>query len=544
MGNSTSISPPEQQIDYRALAEQRGKQNEALQAQLKEANDKITELTFQLEQLRRMVFGSRRERYVPSDPNVVQGELFEGLAPDMGEHCEVAGSREVSYVKTRTVKPEVFHPGRTRLPENLRREDVILEPAEDTSGCRKIGEEVTEELDYVPAELFVRRYIRPKYLCPTTEKEPAHKKGSKLEDGSRIIIADMPMRPVHKCIAGSGLLTQVVIDKYADHLPLNRQLQRYSRLGINLPMSTITGWVDSVAKLLEPLGAGLTETVVSSDYLHVDETTIRVLKKHNKGPGKNGSKEPPDSAHRGYFWVYHDSINKLVYFDYQPGRGREGPSGILNNFKGYLQVDGYEVYESFGKKPGITLVGCLAHARRKFHEALQNDEQRAGYVLEQMKILYNIEKEIKDKPYEDKKQERQDKALPVLNELGEWIKNELLKVPPKSAIGKALSYSAARWNNFKVYVEDGRLDIDNNAVERSIRPVTVGRKNFLFCGSHKSARNTAMIYSLLGTCKLHDVNPCVWLKDVIERIPTHPEDKIDELLPHIWCKQRSDNIPE
>lgn len=543
MENSTSISPPEQQVDYRALSEQLGEQTKELEAQLKASNDKVAELSFQLDQLRRMIFGAKRERYVPSDPNVVQGGLFEGREPDLGEHCTIAGSKEVTYIKAKTVKPKLFHPGRASLPENLRREDVILEPQEDTAGYKKIGEEITEELDYIPPELFVRRYIRPKYVCQA-EVESKHTKGAKQADGSTIIIAEMPMRPIHKCIAGSGLLTQVIIDKYADHLPLNRQLQRYSRLGIDLPISTITGWVDGVAKLLEPLGAALTETVVNSDYLHVDETTIQVLKKHNKGPGKNSPKEPPDSSHRGYFWVYHDSINKLVYFDYQPGRGREGPSGILNNFKGYLQVDGYEVYESFGKRPGITLLGCLAHARRKYYDALKNDEQRAGYVLEQMKVLYNLEKEIKDKSYETKKQERQERALPVLNELGEWIKDELLKVPPKSAIGQALSYSAARWNKFKVYTTDGRLKIDNNPVERQVRPVTVGRKNFLFCGSHKAARNTGIIYSLMGTCKLHDVNPYLWLKDVIERMPTHPADKMNELLPHIWCKQRSDNVPD
>ena len=335
----------------------------------------------------------------------------------------------------------------------------------------------------------------------------------------------MPVRPIDKAIAGPGLLAQVVIDKYVDHLPLYRQMQRFERAGVKLSYSTITDWVSGTCKLITPLYEALKAEVLQSSYLHADETPIKVLDKEKSG-----------KTHRGYFWVYNNSPGKLVLFDYQQGRGEQGPQGILKDFNGYLQTDGYQVYEPFDKKDGVTLLHCMAHARRYFVEARDNDAARADYVLVRMQQLYTIERQCKEKglTYEQRKEVRCTEAMPVLDELGRWMKEQYKETFPKSPIGKALAYSIERWGRLCLYTTNGMLNIDNNPVENSIRPVAIGRKNYLFCGSHEAAQRTAMLYSLLGTCKLHGVNPFTWLKNILERTPTFPINQIKELLPHRW----------
>jgi transposase len=332
-------------------------------------------------------------------------------------------------------------------------------------------------------------------------------------------------RPLPKAIAGAGLLTQIVIDKYVDHLPLHRQQERFKREGVNIAYSTITDWVSNTCKLIEPLYDSLKKQVLTSDYLHADETPIRVLDKDKKG-----------ETHRGYYWVYHNSLSDLVLFDYQPGRGRDGPQSILKDFKGHLQTDGYAVYDIFEERKDITLLHCMAHARRKFYEAQDNDAMRARHVLEQIQLLYEIERKAKEKNLTQPQTAdlRQQEALPILQSLGSWMKQAYTQVLPRSVIGKALGYSIDRWDALCLYTTDGKLNIDNNPVENAIRPAAIGRKNYLFAGSHEAAQRSAMLYSLLGTCKLHDVNPFKWLKTVLSNIATHPINRIHELLPHNW----------
>ncbi len=500
-------------IDYQALYE-------ASERRSAELEFKVMELTHQLQKLQKMIFGSRSERFVPERAGSVQPVLFE--VETEGESCQVTGAKQVAYIKTQVSKaPDPLnHPGRMKLPDHLRRERIILEPCQQVSGCKKIGEQITEELEYKPGELYVNQYIRPKYSCPVPGEDTA----------TRIIIAELPTRPIDKCIAGPGLLAQIIIDKYVDHLPLNRQMERFSRGGVNLPITTITGWVSSVCHLIEPLEKALTEQVLQAGYLHADETPIKVLDKDKKG-----------KSHKGWFWVYHDSIDKLVFFDYQPGRGRAGPENILKGFLGYIQSDGYDAYDHFDEKQGITQLHCMAHARRKFDEAKDNDKARAEYALGQIKLLYDIERECKEMGYDERKQIRVEKAVPILEELGKWMTWEYEQAPAlKSAIKEALAYSIKRWDKLSRYTTDGKLNIDNNPVERSIRPVAIGRKNYLFCGSHEAAKRAAMLYSLMGTCKLHGINPYEWLKDVLMRIPDHPINRINELLPHNWNKQRAE----
>lgn len=468
----------------------------------------IAALKGELEVLKKMIFGSRQERFHADQNNPSQLRL--DMEADQVAACNVVEAKRVTYTRTTTATEQKSHPLRMKLPEHLERKEVIIEPLEDMTGLRRIGEEITEELDYEPGRLFVRRYIRPKYVSG---------------DNQKILIAPMVDRPLPKAIAGAGLLTQIVIDKYMDHLPLNRQMERLKREGITLPYSTLTDWVSATCRLLEPLYEALKKEVAGSDYLHVDETPVKVLDKDKKG-----------TTHRGYFWVYHNSLADLVLFDYQMGRGREGPEGMLEGFKGYLQSDGYSAYEIFSGREGVKLLHCMAHARRKFFEAQNNDAERARYVLTRMQLLYDIERRCRQQQLSEQQvyELRQKEAVPVLEALGEWMKKACTEVLPKSAMGQALAYSITRWKELMVYASDGKLHIDNNPVERSIRPVAVGRKNYLFCGSHEAAQRSAMLYSLMGTCKLHGINPFIYLKDVLTRIALHPVNKVGELLPHHW----------
>lgn len=473
---------------------------------------RILALEQQLSQLQKMIFGSRQERFVPSDVNNPQLSL--GIQAESTATINIASTKQISYTRTNVAveqKP-LHHPGRMKLPEHLRREELIIEPVEDITDCKRMGEEITEVLEYEPGELFVKKYVRPKYAKP-------HNSG--------VVIGELPVRPLEKAMAGEGLLSQIIIDKYVDHLPLYRQMQRFERSGVKLAYSTLTDWVSNTCQLITPLFEALKKQVLQSRYLHADETPIKVMDKDKKG-----------ETHRGYYWVYQNSIDKLLFFDYQEGRGREGPMEILENFSGYLQTDGYGVYEVFDKKANITLIHCMAHARRMFNEALDNDSSVAEHALQEIQKLYAIERSCKEQllNVEQIKVIRQQQSVPVLQALGEWMKQEYIKALPKSTIGKALAYSIERWERLSRYTANGILNIDNNPVENSIRPVALGRKNYLFAGSHEAAKRSGMLYSLLGTCKMHGVEPINWLKDVLLRIPTHPINRISELLPHRYHK--------
>lgn len=461
----------------------------------------------ELAQLKKIIFGSKQERFVASGA-ITPEQLSLNIQAEAIAAVKITDAKKISYTKlTKEITPAKLHPGRNPLPEHLERREQMILPAEDTTQLKKIGEEITEELEYEPGKLFVNKIIRPKFAKP---------------GGEGVLIAPMIERPLPKAIAGPGLLAQIIIDKYVDHLPLHRQMERFKRDGVNMAYSTLTDMVSGTCSLITPLYEALKSSILRLDYLHADETPVKVLDKDKKG-----------QTHRGYFWVYHSSIERMVLFDYQPGRGREGPQQILQNFKGFLQTDGYSVYDFFKEKEDITVLHCMAHARRMFYEAQSNDAHRAAYGLEQFASLYAIERSIKDQQLtqEQALQVRQEQAVPVLQSFGKWMKEQYLQTLPKSTIGKALGYSIERWNELSIYATDGKLNIDNNPVENSIRPVAIGRKNYLFAGSHEAAQRSAMLYSLLGTCKLNGINPFIWLRETLRQIATHPINKIEELLP-------------
>ncbi len=462
-------------------------------------------LKHELDKLKRMIFGSKSERFIPADP----GQLTLDMELELQQPPE-AEKETISY--TRTKPKEEKKPGHARmpLPAHLPREEYIIEPQEDVSNCKKIGENITEILEYKPGKLYVKKYIRPKYARPN-------------EEG--IITGELPTLPIPRGNAGPGLLTQLIISKYVDHLPFYRQVQQFRRQDVIIAESTINDWFRATCNLLDPLYEKMKDRLLQTDYLMADETPIRVLTSQKK-----------NASHKGYHWVYYSPVEKIVCFDYQKGRSREGPMEFLKNFKGALQSDGYKAYNIFGEKQGVHLLACMAHARRKFDEAKDNDFQRATIALEYIQQLYKTERKARqeDLSPEARKQLRENESIPVLLELEAWLKKELVKVLPKSAIGQAIAYTLNLWKRLEAYTEDGRYEIDNNLVENSIRPVALGRKNYLFAGSHEGAKRAAMMYSFLGTCKQNDVEPFAWLKDVIDRIPDHKANRLMELLPQNW----------
>ena len=486
------------EVDYKALYEQ--------------SQMRIIALEQQLAQLQKMIFGSRHERFIPAEPTHPQLSL--DLAAEAVATATITSTKQISYTRhTIAAEPRpLVHPGRMKLPESLRREEIIIEPTEATSDCKKMGEEITEVLEYEPGELYVKQYKRPKYAKP---------------DNSGVVIGKLPSRPLEKAMAGEGLLAQIVIDKYIDHLPLHRQMQRFERAGVKLAYSTLTDWVSGTCRLIEPLFEALKKEVLQSSYLHADETPIKVMDKDKKG-----------ETHRGYYWVYQNSIDKIVFFDYQEGRGREGPAEILKDFKGHLQTDGYVAYDAFAQRRDITLIHCMAHERRMFNDALKNDQARASHALQEIQKLYAIERSCRERAlgFEEIRVVRRAESVPVLIQLGAWMKEQYVQTLPKSAIRQALAYSIERWERLSRYTENGMLNIDNNPVENSIRPVALGRKNYLFAGSHEAAKRSGMLYSLLGTCKMHGIEPCGWLKDVLRQIADHPVNKVQDLLPHRYKK--------
>ena len=479
-------------------------ENAKLKEQIAQHEQKYKSLQEQFNQILKLVNGFKSERLKQSDIAENQPTLFQELPEAKQEEEE---QETITYHRKKKK-----HNGRNKLPENLPVKEIIIEPEEDTEGLVKIGEEVTETLDYTPASLIKRRTIRPKYAKA---------------DGDSVIIGDLPSRPIEKCIAESSLLAYILVSKFVDHLPLYRLIQKFSREYNWKPAeSTLCGWVDSSCKLLDPLYNKLKQKILSSDYIQADESPIKVL-----------DKDKVRSTHQGYQWVYHSPLNNLVLFNYRKGRGQHGPKEILADFQGYLQCDGYRVYDNIGQQKGITLVGCLAHARRKFYHAIDNDPQRAKYALKIFAEIYKLDKEINNE-YEDDYQKIQEQRLakikPLLERIKSWIEENNLSVIPKSAIAKAMRYFIEQYPKLEAIFLDPRLKLDNNLIENKIRPLALGRKNYLFAGSHRAAQNIAMIYSFFASCKANDVNPYDWLNDILEKLPDWNIQKLEELLPNQW----------
>ncbi len=504
---------------------------EEAEATIKEQKDEIKKLTDQLAWYRRKFWKSSTEKYIPEDPNQRKID-FDGLdvLPEEKGLIENAVSQINSYERR---KPEKKNkPVRQPLPDHLRREIEVIEPEGIDDNWERIGQEVTEILEHKPGEFFVRQIIRPIYAL---KKELQQSEDVSGEDrtSKNVKTAALPLLPLPRSNAGASLLAELLMGKYMLHLPFHRQIELFKHAGVSLPASTVNGWFMASSDLLRAMYYRLRELVLSSDYIQVDESTVPVIDNKKK------------RAVKAYLWVVRSVMGKMVFFHYDKGsRAQKVVIELLHNFKGAVQTDGYDVYSIYENKKGVLLLGCWAHARRKYTEALKEDKSGAEYALEQIGMLYKVEAmaDDQDLDYAQRAELRQRLAYPILVAFEKWVLNYLPKAIPGGRMHRALRYTYNLFQRLSRYHLDGRYKPDNNLVENAIRPLSLGRKNFMFCGNHDAAENAAIMYSLFGCCKAVDVNPREWLTDVLTRIPEYNanyELDLADLLPHKWKESKS-----
>jgi transposase len=408
--------------------------------------------------------------------------------------------------------------GRRPMPSHLKRERIVHDLADGEKHCqtcaqdlRPIGEETSERYEYIPAQVIVIEDVCKKYACACTVKT-----------------AGKPAQPIEKSTAGAGLLTQVIVAKYADHLPLHRQAKMFRRWGVELSDQTMGDWMRQCAELLDPLYERLKRFVLASKVVQTDDTPVKVL-----------DRQLPH-ARKGRIWPYvGDRDHPAAVYDYTPTRGRAGPEKFLDNYRGHLQADAYVAYDSFFTDPqrGMVEVGCWAHARRHFHDALESDRTRMSAVLLMIAQLYAIEKVARRRELrgEALRIVREQGARPVLDRLHEYLQEIQDQLLPKSEAGQAVAYTLKNWTALTRYCDDGDLSIDNNAAERVLRGIAVGRGNWTFFGSDTGGKTAAVLRSFVTSCELVKIDPFAWFRDVLDRIAVHPITKLDELLPHRWA---------
>lgn len=488
--------------------------------------DKIKQLTDQLAWYRRKFWKASSEKFIPQDPSQRRID-FNGLdvLPQEEEAIKEAAKEIVSYERRKAEK-EKRQPVRLPLPENLRREEEVIEPEDIDENWIRIGEDVTEVLEHKPGELYVRRIVRPKYAL---RKGLQQLREENEETGQKNMkIAALPLLPLPRSNAGASLLAELLMGKYVYHLPFHRSIAMFKLAGVSIPASTVNGWFGGSSDLLRALYYRLRDIVLATDYIQVDESTVPVIN---------------DEKHRAvksYLWVVRSVMDNLMFFHYDKGsRAQKVVIELLRDYQGAIQTDGYEAYSIYENKKGVLLLGCWAHARRKFNDALKEDETGARYALEQIGMLYNVEAMATDQQldHDQRAALRERLAYPILCAFEKWIVNYYPKALLQGRMYKALTYTYSLFQRLSRYHLDGRYQIDNNLVENAIRPLALGRKNYLFCGNHDAAENAAIMYSLLGCCKSCDVNPRQWLTDVLTRIPAYNNDysrDLAELLPHNW----------
>jgi transposase len=475
--------------------------------QLQHKDNKLLQLEEQIKLLLSKRFGTSSERH----PG--QHELFDEAEQETAE-AEPLEPPEVTVASDTKKKP-----GRKPLPEQLPRVEVIHDLPEDEKVCahdghplHKIGEDVSEQLDIVPARIQVIRNIRVKYGCRHCEEG--------------VITAPIPTQIIPKSIATPGLLAYVAVSKYLDALPLYRLEKLFERIGVTLSRRTLSAWMVQTAGILGPLMVLLQGQLRSGRVLHMDETRVQVLAEEGKM-----------ATSQSYMWVTRSggSDPPIVWYQYEPGRGRDVPMRLLQDFKGHLVTDGYAGYKAITARAEVTGVGCWAHARRKFDEALKvqggKKAGRAQYVLNEIRKLYAIERDIKSLSPNEKCEQRQARARPVVAKMRLWLDKSLPEVAPKTTLGKALGYLSREWPRLVHYLDNGELPIDNNACENAVRPFVIGRKNWLFSQSVKGAAASATIYSLIETARLNGHEPYRYLRYVLTEIAKGNE-HYEALLPH------------
>lgn len=497
----------------------------------------IEQLQHQLQSLLRRLYGKSSEKIDPKQM-VLFETLLNGLAPRTDAPTEE--STPASSNENRKGH------GRRRLPSDLPRQKIVHDLPEDEKPCpccgtmrHVIGQEVSEQLDYVPAKLTVIEHVRLTYACRHCEQSTA-------EGGSQVITADKPASPIEKGLAAPGLLSYVIVSKYSDHLPLYRLETILERHGIEIARSTMCDWAAQCADLLRPLHELMTAQVLQSRIIHTDDTPVEVLDRHRT------------QARTGRFWVYQgDQDHPQTVFTYTASRSRDGPRGFLRGWSGFLQADAFGGYDGIyaGEVGGrVTEVACWAHARRKFYEARTSDAAASTQALAYIRLLYDVEDQAAERfESQDAVTDhrplsairhalRQERAVPRLEQFKAWLQSQQAEhggpVLPKSPMGQAITYALNQWEALCVYTTDGDLAIDNNAAENALRRVAIGRKNWLFCGSDNGGHTAAILFSLIATCQRHNVEPFAYLRDVLARIAATPMSQLDQFLPDQWKAAR------
>jgi transposase len=467
--------------------------------------------------LKRLLYGPRRERLPEAagqqhlfDDDVVPSTLG-GPADPQPEEASLPRRRRKGH-------------GRRPIPDHLPREDVLhdVPPEERTCTCgrekARIGEDVSEQLEYIPGKLVVLRHVYPKYAC------------SGCKDG--VTSAEPVANPIERGLAAPGLLAYVMVSKYTEHLPLYRQQDVLARHGLFLARSTLCGWMAQCAQQLRPLVESMLKRILQSRVIQADETPVQVL-----DPKR-------DSTRTGYFWAYvGDADHPYTVYDYRDSRGREGPAAILKDFRGYLQTDAYSSYESvvLGSAGRIVPVGCWAHARRNFFDARLNQPREAHHVLGLVAQLYDIEDEIKSRSPDERLAVRQERSVPVLNRIEKYLRQQQGGALPKSQYGQAIEYALNHWEELLRYTEDGRLEIDNNFTERTLRPCAISRKNWLFVGSDQGGETAAICFSILAGAKRHRIEPLAYVRTLLVALASAEVD-LESLLPDVWIKAHPEHF--
>ena len=484
--------------------------------ELTSSTHEIEHLKLVIEKYRRMIFGRKSEK-LSGELEQLEFRLEELETAQGAEEAAQAATEATQPSSTRTDSKRRSRPARKPIPEDLPREVVTHLPAHshcpDCGGAlRQFGEDVSEQLERVPASFKVIRHVRPKFACAGCES---------------VVEAPAPARPIDRGLPGPGLLAHVQVSKYADHLPLYRQSQIYAREGVDLDRSTLAGWVGAASELLTPLVDEIRKHVLAAAKIHADDTPVPVL-----APGNGKTKT-------GRLWTYvRDdrpagySTAPAAWFTYSEDRKGEHPRRHLKDFKGALQADAYSGFHHLYGDGAIYEVACWAHTRRKFHDIhVAHASPTTTEALARIGALYGIEEQIRGKPAELRCSVRQAYARPLLVELRQWMDKTLRSLSTKSATAEAIRYALSRWRALTRYVDDGLLEIDNNAAERALRAVAIGRKNYLFMGADSGGHRAASLYSLIGTAKLNGLDPAFYLRTVLATITEHPINRISELLP-------------
>jgi len=492
---------------------------------LQEKDDRIEQLLQRLDLLLRRTFGHRAEAIDTRQLRLAFAEILTEPASSLA--VEEPAQRAVREAFGPESKPEERRKnskghGRGRLPGHLTRErlEIVLSEAErccpECGTVRdKIGEETTEQLDYVPASLIVRQFVRFKYACRTCAAE--------------VVIAPVPAQPIERGLPGPGLLAQVVGSKFADHCPLYRQSGILERHGVRISPSTLGDWIRESAHLLFPLVREMKTVILGSLVLGADDTPVPVLDRGR------------DHTRLGRLWAYvGDDEHPYTVYEYSPDRGGRWPQAFLREFKGYLQADAFPGFDALYRvdptsgTARVVEVGCMAHARRKFHDAQGSDELRSLIALAFIRLLYKVEDEARGLDPPARKALRQEKSREWLDHFKIWLEAQRAEVLPKSPIGEAVRYALEQWTALTRYLDDGHLEIDNNRTERALRAVAIGRNNWTFAGSDEGGERAAILYSVIQSAKRHGLDPFAYLRDVLQRVWTQPQNRIRELLPDQW----------